>query len=106
MLHYPIQEHTLTEWKAKIAVDSYIPTRFARATALSLKESIDLPTGHISTVGNRETSHDTKTHILELANTLHDILGEAMATATAMFPHKRHPLQPRALFQATSGQTR
>jgi hypothetical protein len=64
---------------------------FARATYLSLMDSIDLPTGHVSAAGNRETSQDTKTHILELANTLQDILGEAMATATTMFPHKVAP---------------
>ena len=64
MFQYPIPEHTLAEWKAKISVDSYMPTMFARATALSLKESIYSPTGHISPEGNRETSEDTKTHIL------------------------------------------
>ena len=55
MFQYPIPEHTLAEWKAKVAVDSYMPTMFARATALSLKESIDLPTDQISTAGKRET---------------------------------------------------
>jgi hypothetical protein len=64
---------------------------FARATALSLKASLELPIGAISQEGNRETTQDTKTHILELANTLQDILGGAMDTATAMFPHKAAP---------------
>jgi hypothetical protein len=63
----------------------------ARAIALSLMDSIEFPTGHISPEGNRETSQDTKIDILELANTLQDILGEAMATATTMFPHKVTP---------------
>ena len=91
MFQYPIPEHTLAEWKANISVDSYMPTMFARATALSLKDSIDSPTGHISPEGNLETSEDTNIHILELANTLQDILGEAMATATTLFPHKVAP---------------
>ncbi len=91
MFHYPVPEHTLDEWKSKIAVDSYTPTMLARATALSLMNSLEFPTGHISPKGNRETSHDTKIHILELAYTLQDILVEAMATATNMFPHKVAP---------------
>ncbi len=106
MFQYPIPDHTLAEWKANIAVDSYMPTMFARATALSLKESIDSPTGHISPEGNRETSEDNKIHILELANTLQDMLGEAMATTTAMFPHKVAPPPPGALFHAISGLNR
>ncbi len=72
-------------------MDSYTPTMLARATALSLVDSIEFPTGHISPEGNKETSQDTKTHILELANTLQDIIGEAMVTATTMFPHKAAP---------------
>ena len=59
----------------------------AKATALSLKDSLKSPTWAISPEGNKEISQDTKTHILELANTLQDILGEAMDTAKAMFPH-------------------
>jgi hypothetical protein len=91
MFKYPIPEHTLEEWKSKVAVDSHTATMLARATALSLMDSIEFPTGLISPEGNRETSQDTKTHILELANTLQDILGEAMATTTTMFPHKVAP---------------
>ena len=72
-------------------MDSYTPTMIVRATALSLMDSIEFPTGHISPEGNRETSQGTKIHILELANTLQDILGESMATATTMFPHKVAP---------------
>jgi len=54
-------------------------------------DSLEFPTGHISLEGNKENSQDTKIHILELANTPQDILGEAMATATTMFPHKVAP---------------
>ena len=88
MFQYPIQEHTLEEWKSKVKVDSYTAIMLARDTALSLKDSLELPTGAISPDGNKETSQDTKTHILELTNTLQYILGEAMDTTTAMFPHK------------------
>ncbi len=63
----------------------------ARATALSLKDLLEFPNGTISPEGHRDTSRDTKTHIFELANTLQDILGEAMDTAKAMFQHKRAP---------------
>jgi hypothetical protein len=69
-------------------VDSYTAIMLARATALSLKDSIESPTGAISPEGNRETSHDTRTHILEFATTLQDILGKAVDTATATFPRK------------------
>jgi hypothetical protein len=79
---------------------------FARATALSLKDSLEFTPGAISPMGYTEISQDTKTHILELANTLQDILGEAMDTAKAMFPTKRHPRLPGERFLATSGLTR
>ncbi len=91
MFQYPIPEHTLEDWKSKVTVDSYTAIMLARATTLSLKDSFEFPTGAISPEGNREPSRDTKTHILELANTLQDILGEAMDTATTMFPHKAVP---------------
>jgi hypothetical protein len=91
MFQYPIPEHTLEECKSKVTVDSYTAIMFARATALSLKDSLEFPTGAISLEVNKETSQDTKTHILELANTLQDILGEAMDTVTTMFPHKAAP---------------
>ena len=94
MFQYPIQEHTLDEWKSKVAVDSHTATTLAKATALSLMTLIEFPTGPISPEGTRETSQDTKTHILELANTLQDILGEAMDTATTMFPYKVAPPPP------------
>jgi hypothetical protein len=55
MFQYPVPEHTLDEWKSKVAVDSYTPTMLARATALFLMDSIEFPTGHISPEGNRET---------------------------------------------------
>jgi hypothetical protein len=91
MFQYPVPEHTLDAWKSKVAVDSYTPTMLARATTLSLMDSIEFPTGHISPKDSRETSQDTKIHILELANTLQNILGEAMATATTVFLHKVAP---------------
>jgi hypothetical protein len=91
MFQYPIPEHTLEEWKSRVMVDSYTALMLARATALSLKDSLEFPSGAISLEGNRETSQDTKAHILELASTLQDILGGAMDTASAMFPHKAAP---------------
>ena len=91
MFQYPIPEHTLEEWKSKVTVDSYTAIMRARATALSLNDSLESPAGAISPKGNRETSHDTKTHILKLANTLQDILGKAMDTVTAMVPRKAAP---------------
>ena len=87
MFQYPIIEHTLEEWKSKVAVDTYTATILARATTLSLKDSIEFPTGAIS-------SQNTTSHILELANTLQDILGEAMDLTTTMFPHKVAPPPP------------
>jgi len=63
--------------------------------SLSLIDSIEFPTGAISPEGNRETSQDTKTHILDLAHTLQAILGEAMDTAITMFPHKEAPALSR-----------
>ena len=106
MFQYPIPEHTLAEWQTKVAVDSHTATMLARATALSLMDSIEFPTMPISLEGNRETSQDTKTHILELVNTLQDILGEAMATATIMFPHKMAPPHLGARSHATFGLSR
>ncbi len=91
MFQYPIPEHTLEEWKSKVSVDSHTAVMFARATALSLKDSLEFTIGAISPMGNREVSQDTTTHILELANTLQDILGEALDTTKAMFPHKAAP---------------
>ena len=46
----------MEEWKSKVVVDSYTSTMLARATALSLMDSIEFPTGHISPEGNGETS--------------------------------------------------
>jgi hypothetical protein len=91
MFQYPIPEHTLEEWKSKVTLDSYIAIMLARYAALSLKNSLEFSTGPISPEGNGEVSQDTKTHILELANNLQDILGGAMDTAKAMFPHKAAP---------------
>ena len=91
MFQYPIPEHTLEERKSKVSVDSHTVVMFARATALSLKDSLDYTNGDISPMGKKEISQDTRTHILELANTLQDILGEAMDTAKSMFPHKATP---------------
>jgi hypothetical protein len=65
-----LAEDTLDEWKSTVMVDSYTDVMLARATALSLKDSLEFPSGAISPEGNRETSQDTKTHILELASTL------------------------------------
>ena len=70
LFRYPIPEHTLAEWKSRVTVDNYTAIMLARATALSLQASIEFPSGSISPEGNRETSTDTRTHILELANTL------------------------------------
>jgi len=55
---------------------------------LSLLDSLEIPTETISPDGQRKISHDTSTHILNLANHLQSILGEAMDKATAMFPHR------------------
>ena len=43
ILRYPIPEHTLEEWKTKVAVDSYIPTLLAKAMALSLLARLYVP---------------------------------------------------------------
>ena len=56
MFQYPIPEHTLEEWKSEVTVDNYTTIMLARATALSLKESLEFPIGDISPKGNRETS--------------------------------------------------
>ena len=106
MFQYPIPEHTLEECKSKVAVNSYTATILTRDTTLSLMDSIEFPNETISPEGNRETSQDSKTHILELANTLQDILGDAMNTATIMFPHKVAPPPLGARSHATSGLTR
>ena len=84
----------MEEWKSKVAVDTYTATILAKATTLSLKDSIEFPTGAISPEGNRGTSQNTTSHILKLANTLQDILEEAMDLATTMFPHKVAPPPP------------
>jgi len=41
MFQYPIPEHTLEEWKAQVAVDSYSATTLAKAMALSLLDCLD-----------------------------------------------------------------
>ena len=98
MFQYPIPEHTLEEWKSRVTVDSYAAITLARATALSLNDSLEFPTGAISPKGTREISQDTTTHLFDLANTLQVIIGETMDTATAMFPHKSAPPPSRDTF--------
>ncbi len=56
MFQYPIPEHTLEEWKSKVTVDSYTAIKLARATTLSLKDSLEFSTEAISPEGNREIS--------------------------------------------------
>ena len=88
-------------------MDSYTSTMIARATARSPMDSIEFPTEKISPEGNKETSQDTRIHILDLANILQDILGVAMATATTMFPQRvAPPPQPGALCHVTFRLTR
>ena len=53
MFQCPIPEHTLEEWKSKVTVDTYTATMLARATALTLKDSLEFPVGAISPEGNK-----------------------------------------------------
>ena len=95
MFQYPIPEHTLEEWKARMAVDSHSVTTLAKVMGLSLLDSLDFYFGGTVPQGHREMSQDT-TPILDLTNHLQSILGEAINTATTMFPHGTAPAPSRS----------
>ena len=71
-----------------MAVDSYTSTLLAKAMALSLIDSLSLPSGYHPLEGYKEPSQETMASILRLAKDLQAILGEAMDTTTAIFPHR------------------
>ena len=51
MFQYPIPEHTLETWKSKVTIDSFAAILLAKATALSLKDSLEFSSGVISLEG-------------------------------------------------------
>jgi hypothetical protein len=71
-----------------VAVDSYISTYLAEAMVISLLDSVSLSSRDHPLAEYIEPSEGTTASILGLGNDIQAILGEAMATATAMFPHR------------------
>jgi hypothetical protein len=87
LFQYPIPEPILHGWKAKVTVDSYAATSLAKAMGHSLLASLGHGPGNIPTGGTLDTQCIASA-VVGLANDIQAILGDALTTATAMFPHK------------------
>jgi hypothetical protein len=87
MFKCPISPHYLTEWKARVVVDSLSPTKLAIAIANAILRNLEdgvtaaPPANTSQQIGGRDS-------ILSLAADLQRILDDAMSMATAMFPLK------------------
>ncbi len=69
MFQYPIPDHTLETWKSKVMTDSYTAIMLAKATALSLRESLEFPIKNNisgrrsgSLIGHQNPYHRTAKH--------------------------------------------
>ena len=96
IFRYPIPEPILEGWKAKVAVDSYDATSLAKV----MGHSILAPLGHgprRSPPSDAVDPHCVASSILGISNDIQAILGDALAEATTMFPHK----PPVTLIRAT-----
>ena len=87
LFQYPIPESILQGWKAKVTVDSYAATSLAKAMGHSLLASLGHGPGNIPTSDTIDP-HCIASSIVGLANDIQAILGDALITATTMFPHK------------------
>ena len=86
---YPIPDHTLDGWKAKIAVDSHGAIELARAMGQSLLASLPQHAGGAPSVpGSASIGMEKDIH--GLAHDIQTILGDALSEATKMFPLKTH----------------
>ena len=87
LFRYPIPEPTLVGWKSKVAVYSHASISLAKAVSNSLLASLaNQPEGRPT--GDAMDPQCVESSILGLANDIHAILGEALAAATTIFPHK------------------
>jgi hypothetical protein len=88
MFIYTIPEHTLAEWKAQVIVDSQSHISLAIATVNAILASLENIAPPPNLVEPTHHSLGGKESILSLANDLQNMLGDAMALATSMFPKK------------------
>jgi len=83
----PILDPILQGWKTKMTVDSYTAISLAKAMGHSFLASLGHGHRNIPTSDTIDT-HCITPSIIGLANDIHVILGDALTTATTMFPHK------------------
>ena len=84
---YPIPEHSLDAWKSKIAIDSHGAIALAVATGHALLASLPPHTSG-SQSDPRLDTQIPGLDILDLANDIQTILGDALTEATKIFPLK------------------
>ena len=87
LFRYPIPELALDEWKSRVTVDSHASMMLAKAMGHSLLASLTRQNEGRFT-GDALDSQCVEAAIIGLANNIHAILGEALAAATTMFPHR------------------
>jgi len=87
MFQYPIPSHILEEHKFKVMVDSYTAISLFTTMARTLLDSLSTNEGS-NPAHAPLNPQETEAVVLSLANDLYTILGDAMNTATAMFPQK------------------
>ena len=88
---FPVPEHDMETWRSKVADDSAPATPLALAMARRLLDSLsskDIQGHHDASLSLQAV----EASILSIASDLKTILGEAMATATTIFPQK--PVAP------------
>ncbi len=86
LFQYPIPEPILQGWKAKVTVDSYAATSLSMAMGHSLLASLSHGPGNIP-ASDAIDSQCVASTIVGLANDIQAILGDALTSATTMFPH-------------------
>ena len=84
---YPIPEHSLDAWKSKVAIDSHGAIALAVATGHALLASLPPHTSG-SQSDPRSDTQIPGLDILDLANDIQTILGDALTEATKIFPLK------------------
>ncbi len=82
----PIPEPVVEGWKAQVAVESYAATSLAKAMCHAILASLDHELRSNPTYDAIDPSC-VESSILGLANDIQAILGDALTTATTMFPH-------------------
>jgi hypothetical protein len=87
LFQYSILEPILHGWKAKVTVDSYATTSLTKAMGHSLLASLSHRHSHIPG-SDAIDSQCVASTIAGPANDIQAIRGDALTTATTMFPHK------------------